>query len=135
MIRCGIWATPRRLVVAVSDELRAVGRPLKLPRTRQAREHLLGQLVAHRDPHELVATCEMRRGDPIVAAATAMGLRVWLVPSVLVENVAALVEVDIAARPTSAAQLLARLPACAGLRQHLLLLQPNHGDARQMRLW
>lgn len=132
MSPCGLWRTPRRLLAVVLDEHGRSRPPISIARTDNARWGLLLWLQSkgHRD---LVLTDALARGDPIGRMALAQGVRVWLVPTPVVEDVRQATELT--TRPAKyTAALLARWPGAPALRSYLRPAVPDFDD-RQLGLW
>lgn len=131
MLRAGIWATARQLVVALQLPTTQPSRMhLRVSRTLQGRAQLADYLG--RECYLEVVVPEMlHRFDPIVEHLHLCRVRVWLVPTPLVDDIASLIAVRSTAAATLAAAL-ARLPQIATMRSALRRLPPP--DHRQLRL-
>lgn len=130
MIRCGLWATPRRLLAAVMDEDGKFETLLSAKRTEEGRWSLMAAIGP--EP-ELVLTDAIARSDPIGGVALRCGVRVWTVPAALVEGVRQLADLT-TRHPKLSAVLLARWPDAPVLRGYLRLALPTV-DECQVTMW
>lgn len=131
MLRAGIWPTARQLVVA-----------LQLPQPRPSRLHLrvernidgreqLADYLAREQYLEVVIPEPLHRFDPVADHLHLRGVRVWLAPAAVVENIMSLLAVRSTAHVAMAAAI-ARLPSLPLLRPSLRELPPP--DPRQLCL-
>jgi hypothetical protein len=103
---------------------------MRAPRTLEGREQLAAYLARERYL-EVVVPEPLHRFDAVAEHLLLHGVRVWLVPGAVVEDVLALIDAGPTAQVTIAAAL-ARLPARPLLRGALRELAPP--DPRQLCL-
>lgn len=131
MLRAGIWPAARHLVVAL--HLPRPGRSLlhlRVARTLEGRDQLAAYLARERYL-EVVVPEPLHRVDAAAEHLLLHGVRVWLVPGAVVEDLLVLIDAGPAAHVTIAAAL-ARLPARPLLRG--ALRQIPAPDPRQLCL-
>jgi hypothetical protein len=129
---CGLWRTPRRLLAVVLDDEGDPRPPISVALTDDARWGLLVWLQA-KGCRDVVLTDALARGDPIGRMAVTLGVRLWTLPTSIVEGVRQATE--LAKRPPKhTAALLARWPSAPALRVYLRAAEPDASD-RQLGLW
>lgn len=129
---CGVWSTPRRLIAVLERSGTVVGTPAAIAKTREARWGFVTWLSAT-GAGAIVLTDELS-GDGLIPLSLEAGLHVWLAPLQLVEGVR--VAAALSRRPPRyTAALLARWPACPGLRPYLRQVPTRAEDRRQLALW